>query len=111
MRWQALCLQAFALVIAAAGCGGGKSKTTPVKGTVTLDGKPVALASVVFIPRQDGRMVAQAVTNQDGNFELTTYQPNDGALAGEYLVTVTKDETPPADLGDLPADMSPEEVM
>src|SRR5262245_2332062 len=107
MRWQVLCLQAFAVVITAAGCGGGKSKTTPVKGTVTLDGKPVALASVVFIPRQEGRMVAQAVTNQDGNFELTTYHPNDGALAGEYLVTVTKDDAPPADLGDVSDDMSP----
>jgi len=30
-----------------------------------------------------------AVTRQDGTFSLSTYDPDDGAPAGEYQVTVT----------------------
>src|SRR5436309_2229687 len=99
MRWQVVLLPGFAaLVIAVAGCGGGGNKAVPVKGKVTLDGAPISLASVVFLPNREGSILAQAVTNQQGDFELTTYQPNDGALPGEYRVVVTKlDEAPLAD--------------
>jgi hypothetical protein len=113
MRGQVVALRvlAAALLVAAAGCAGGK-KTAPVRGAVTLDGKPVSLVSVVFLPQREGGMMAQGVTNKDGDFELTTYKPNDGALPGEYRVVVTKiDEVPPADLRDLPAEMSAEEIM
>src|SRR5689334_10008829 len=101
-----------ALAVAAAGCGGGGNKPVRVRGTVTLDGKPVPLASVVFLPLKGGGRLAQGVTDKNGTFELTTYKPNDGALPGDYQVTVTKvDEMPKVDVSDLPADMTPDQVM
>ena len=100
------------LALAAAGCGRGGKKPVPVKGTVTLDGKPVSLALVMFVPQKEGGMMAHGVTNHDGEFELTTYKPNDGALPGDYNVTVTKvDETPTVNVSDLPTDMTPDQVM
>jgi hypothetical protein len=113
MQWQVLIrwASALALLAAVAGCGGSK-KAVPVKGTVTMDGKPVSLASVVFVPQKEGGPLAQAMTNDNGDFELTTFQPNDGALPGEYNITVTKvDEMPLADLSDLPDGMTPDQIM
>ena len=43
----------------------------PVKGRVTLDGKPVADAAVGLIPIEGGPM-AGGVTNADGVFDLST---------------------------------------
>jgi hypothetical protein len=103
---------AVAGLVVAAGCGSGGKKPVPVKGTVTLDGKPVSLASVVFVPQKEGGIIAQGVTNHNGEFELTTYKPNDGVLPGDYSVTVTKvDEMPTVNVSDLPADMTPDQIM
>jgi hypothetical protein len=100
-----------ALAVGAAGCGSG-NKTVPVKGTVTLDGKPISLALVMFVPGKEGGMMAQGVTDKNGEFELTTYKPNDGALPGDYQVTVTKvEEAPTVNVSDLPPNMTPAEIM
>jgi len=100
------------LALANAGCGRSADKPIPVKGTVTLDGKPVPLAAVTFVPQKAGGRAAHGVTNRSGEFELTTYKPNDGALEGGYQVTVTKmDEAPVVDVSDLPANLTPEQVM
>lgn len=60
----------------------------PVTGIVTLDGVPVADAGVMFAPTSAGRP-AQGTTDATGKFQLTTEQPGDGAMEGEYEVTVT----------------------
>src|SRR5262249_36190194 len=71
------------------GCGG----TTPVRGVVTLEGAPVAGATVLFMPDgQDGSHPASGFTSSDGTFRLTTYKPDDGALPGKYRVVVQKTE-------------------
>jgi hypothetical protein len=73
------------------GCGG--RGTTPVQGVVTLDGTPVAGATVLFMPDgQDGRRPASGFTSSDGTFRLTTYEPDDGALPGKYRVVIQKTE-------------------
>jgi hypothetical protein len=69
------------------GCG-GKDQPVRVNGTVTLDGKPVDGAGVTFYPAKEGGRQASGITGSDGTFQLTTFKPNDGALAGEYKVTV-----------------------
>jgi hypothetical protein len=65
--------------------------THPVSFRVTLDGKPVAQAYVVFqavqtkepgAPRADGFPAA------DGTAALSTYTANDGVPTGEYSVTI-----------------------
>jgi hypothetical protein len=73
------------------GCGG--RGTTPVRGVITLEGTPVAGATVLFMPDgQDGCRPASGFTSSDGTFRLTTYQPNDGALPGKYRVVIQKTE-------------------
>lgn len=78
-----------------AGCGGGdgveRLPVHPVKGAIVLDGKPLANAQVAFHPKNptDQRAkVASATTDAEGKFQLTTYDANDGAVAGEFVVTV-----------------------
>ena len=75
------------LAVLVAGCGGGLD-LIPVSGTVTLDGKPVDGAAVVFVPVAGGP-VASGTTEAGGKFRLMTI--NDaGAVPGEHHVTVTK---------------------
>lgn len=70
------------------GAGCSKNRTSPVKGEVLLDGKPLAGASVQFISQADGR-TATGETNQDGQFTMSTFEPGDGVLAGSYKVVIS----------------------
>jgi hypothetical protein len=81
-----------AVLLAALGCG-GKDRPVPVEGVVTLDGKPIAGAAVVFTPEGRGR-TASAETREDGSFRLTTFKDGDGAIPGNYKVLVTWEEPP-----------------
>jgi hypothetical protein len=67
----------------------------PVRGTVTAaDGKPAVGAVVMFHPA--GAKTEKAIVggaDDKGEFVMTTDQPGDGVLAGEYTVTVVW--TPP----------------
>ncbi|MFO0809262.1 MAG: hypothetical protein U0746_11600 [Gemmataceae bacterium] len=63
----------------------------PVRGKVLFDGKPTERALVILHPVGDGGPAASRPRGQvgpDGTFALTTFGTNDGAPAGEYLVTV-----------------------
>jgi len=70
------------------GCGYRRPAQVKTTGTVTLDGEPVAQASLMFIP--DSGRPASGTTNESGAFELSSYGGNDGLPAGNYRVTVTK---------------------
>src|SRR5262249_9934025 len=77
-----------ALALVGVGCG---SDTVKVRGPVTLDGKPLPMGTAVtFVPVDKGRS-ATGATQADGSFRLTTFKPEDGALPGEYKVTVRFD--------------------
>jgi hypothetical protein len=60
---------------------------TKVTGTVTLDGKPLAGATIVFSP-QKGQL-ASGVTDSQGRYSLSTFAKDDGVLPGVYRVTIT----------------------
>ncbi len=81
------------VVLVALGCGSSNSglDTVPVSGTVTLDGSPVEGARVVFAPAGGGK-AASGVTDASGRYKLTTLDPGDGALPGNYLVMISKTE-------------------
>ena len=63
-----------------------------VSGKVTLDGVPVAGAGVHFEPTSEsgaaGAQGADGITGADGVYNLTTYTTNDGAVPGDYKVSV-----------------------
>jgi hypothetical protein len=74
------------LLLVAGGCGG--KGPVPVQGTVKLDGKPLAGASVQFIARDEGGRDATGTTDANGVFRLSTFRAGDGALPGKYKVVV-----------------------
>jgi len=69
-----------------AGCRSGV-ELLPVSGVVTLDGKPVEQATVLFKP--ESGPVAYGQTNADGRFELST-AGRKGAVPGKHKVSITK---------------------
>jgi hypothetical protein len=78
-------------IIGLAGCGTDGPKVYPAKGKLTYKGQPLAAAGVTFHPTSNGSLAA-AQTNTQGEFQLTTFTPSDGAIAGDYVVTVVKSE-------------------
>ena len=78
------------LIAIISGCDRGLA-VAPATGTVTLDGRPVAEAGVLFTPVEGGP-AATGGTDASGRFNLRTAN-RDGAMVGKHLVTITKKET------------------
>ena len=73
------------------GCGDGRPERVPVKGTVWVDGKPLAgdfTGSIRLLPVAGGRP-AVGMVDANGTFVLGNYDANDGCPPGEYRVEVT----------------------
>ncbi len=97
------------LAILISGCGrGNKLKVVPVSGSVKYKGAMVEGAVVTFVTQASPR-AAVGVTDASGKFRLTTIDTNDGAMAGDNQVTITK--MPPKGGGAKEAMKSPEEYM
>lgn len=82
-----------------AGCGGPGVDTGSVKGKVTVAGQPVKGILVNFTPEAGGRP-ATGVTDEAGNFTLSTFSSGDGAIPGKHKVSfsfATSGEPPPSD--------------
>ncbi|MBN9523674.1 hypothetical protein J0H58_35045 [bacterium] len=82
-----------------AGCGtpDGRLPLVPVKGKITVGGRAPVDARVRFHP-QDPATAAHGVNpsarvRADGTFEGGSYVKGDGVPAGEYVLTVTWDES------------------
>jgi hypothetical protein len=75
------------IVLALAGCGG--SRTSPVDGVVLLDGKPLAGATIQFVPQGSGRD-ATGESDKNGQFTMSTFEPRDGAVPGTYKVVISQ---------------------
>jgi hypothetical protein len=73
------------LLLAAVGCSG---KYGSVTGKVTLDGQPLAGATVQFQPVQPGSP-SFGVTDSSGNYELVYSRDIEGAEVGEHVVSIT----------------------
>lgn len=86
------------------GCGGTSDGPTvaPVKGVVTLNGKPVEGVQVIFSVK-DGARSSYGATNDKGEYELTTMNTNDGAIVGENLVAIRQTPKESADLSAMPS--------
>jgi hypothetical protein len=75
------------LMIPLAGCGSGGPQVAPVTGTVTLDGKPLPNAEVVFAPVDGGRP-STARTVDGGQYELLFKRGQPGASVGPHTVRI-----------------------
>jgi hypothetical protein len=77
-----------------------------VTGTITRNGKPLEGAAVSFMPDVGGQS-ATGITDASGKYQLTTRKKDDGALPGQYKVTIAKYQGKPAatiDPGNVTAD-------
>jgi len=63
-------------------------KVAPVSGVVTLDGKPLAKASVTYLPEAGGRP-SYGVTDENGRYRLAYSMSQEGAEVGKCSVKIT----------------------
>jgi hypothetical protein len=114
MRYGVVSCCAVLLVsVLVAGCGGGnRAKTVAVTGNLTLDGKPVNEARIRFSPSGSNTTGRTAIgdTDASGNFKLSTFEPGDGIIPGEYDadVIISKVVTQPIVTGDIAAKVAAE---
>ena len=92
--WGVLAL--FVLgTLGAGGCGSAGHTVVPVSGKITLDGKPVAGASITFQPTASEQAKSAGpgsggVTDAEGKFVLKTAEakPRPGAVLGKHVVRI-----------------------
>jgi hypothetical protein len=74
------------LVAAVTGCGPAGPNLIPVKGTITVDGKPADGASLIFHPVAGKGSIASAAADASGAFSIMS-NGNPGIVMGNYKVT------------------------
>lgn len=87
-RRRAYCL---GLLILLSGCGKSGSSISPVSGTVTLDGKPIVEAKIIFQPEGGGGSPSYGFTDQNGRYELGYKRNVAGALVGWHTISIKLD--------------------
>ena len=91
------------ILFGTAGCGGESlPNRVPVEGTVLYKQKPLAGATVSF-QAKDAPRLASGITDDNGKFILTMFNPNDGAMPGEHKITVVKLDTSNVVKGEMSA--------
>ena len=110
MKRSRLCYSLLLLVtgfLLVTGCGGGPD-LAPVSGRVTIDGQPLADATVGFYPTgANSDVMSSGKTNANGEYTLKTVLKNQtGAVVGKHRVSITQEPGAAGD-SDLPADKLP----
>jgi hypothetical protein len=89
-RRTALCLFPLALLAGCTSRGPTLPTAVEAKGKILLpDGRPLPGGRVTLNPQAATEVEAFGDVNPDGTFALTTYKPGDGAVPGNYVVTVS----------------------
>ena len=92
-RLFALSIVGLVVCVVPAGCSrSGRPVVVPVRGQVMYEGKPLAGATLAFLCPGAPRL-AVGTTDEAGNYRLTTFEPNDGAIIGSHVVTVNVYQT------------------
>ncbi|QDT65751.1 hypothetical protein [Calycomorphotria hydatis] len=86
------------LVVLALGCGAsedeGKLPVVPASGTITVPGMETAGLTLLFLPADTTNTNAWSTVGADGRFDISTYDPGDGAAVGKYKVIISGGEGP-----------------
>lgn len=95
---NALAVAVLVTALAFSGCGPNIPEIVPVKGTVTINGKPYSHVEVKFYPLQDGldgNTIASGITDPSGNY-VASLPGSDGpgACACACKVTITEGPIP-----------------
>jgi hypothetical protein len=78
---------AAALLVGALGCE-SRLPTAAVTGRITYKGQPVTTGTVAFHPTDLAKPLSRGAIGPDGRYTLGTYAADDGAVPGEFIVTV-----------------------
>jgi hypothetical protein len=84
----------FTIAVLAVSCGGGDDfhRVYPVKGKILVDGNPAKDCQIqlnrTFDDTSDKKVYPNAVTDEKGEFQITSYVSGDGAPEGEYVITI-----------------------
>ena len=74
---------------AVVGCSGDDlPRRYPVSGTVTYKGAAVEAGTITFTPTDPSKGRSAGGTIVKGDYSLTSFSPDDGAVPGSYKVTV-----------------------
>lgn len=74
------------LVLLASGCGDGGPSLALVEGTVTVDDRPLPLATLTFVPENGSPSYGQ--TDQAGKYTLMFTDTKYGAMLGKHTVSI-----------------------
>jgi hypothetical protein len=85
-----LCAMCGLGLCALCGCGDGRPTRVPVSGQVLIDGKPLTRGEVRFLSEVGRSSIG--LLDRKGQFTLSCYEENDGALLGKHKVTITAAE-------------------
>ena len=91
-------LPLLTLSLGLVGCGSdrGQLEPQPVVGQVVINGEPAAGCIVGFIPvdpQHKAKFRSGGITDENGSFQLTTFETDDGAPVGDYGVTLRWEAT------------------
>lgn len=92
--WCALAVAASLLPLA---CGKTGPQMARVTGKVTYEGKPVPKGTITFVATAPDGRNAVGTLDANGTYRLQTEQPGDGALLGDYKVTISAHDEPVLD--------------
>ena len=87
------------MVLCLFGCDKSKAiKTDLVEGVITMDGSPLAGATVTFSPVSSDGNLGVGTTDSTGLYKIQTLQgaADAGTTPGDYIVTVSKKEGKPS---------------
>jgi hypothetical protein len=86
--WRICTRYALLTALFIAGCSNSRSDVTPVSGRVTLDGRALSGARLMFQPEASGGSPSYGTTDQEGRYELGYKRGEKGALIGMHLVRI-----------------------
>ena len=99
---------ALMLSLAFLGCGSDGPEIASVEGTITMDGEPLANASVLFVPT--GGRPAAARTDENGKYTLNFTAGRKGAMLGKNVVRISTAADPSETPDGEPIPAQPERV-
>ena len=85
---------ASAIIVGAffiAGCSEGRPTRVPVAGRVLIDGQPVKSGYIRFM--SSGARASGSRLSENGEFSLSCFEKNDGAVLGTHQITVNACES------------------
>jgi hypothetical protein len=82
------------------GCGSASPpqappKTVQVNGKISSSGGSITSGRIVFKPKVGGNQEAYGTIGNDGTYKLSSFNKDDGAMAGEYIVYIENSKNAP----------------